>query len=386
MLAIADWPHGSAYAAEGSNSSVPGVNRRMRKSPRRHRSASSLAASFDERYVAKQPFLVTNRPSKCEPSEIPFARIIPNEITGFILHLKGSRDKKGVDNPQSLVYLFELLHTNRGRHSSPHFATLPEPSNRVSISLEARAVDRVDARKEARVPGFEGSIPNPQDLSEAGDDLGSGVDRGGGWGGRGLRRGRLGHGGPGRFAVAAGHEDRDHGGHDQQCDYGCRHPSGAGGAVAGRRRSWMVIELHGVPLGEGRMVEGSARRVQPAMMILWTNGPLIKGGRETAYARVPEERSLKAALRAALATCLYGWASATACRTVAAWGLSTRHRLPTMAACSSAGPRSLSIWTTALGPSWAATAAQVSTSMCAAISGRTASCFSRPRSTSHRVA
>src|SRR6266545_1393727 len=327
----------------------------MRKSPRRHRSASSLAASFDERYVAKQPFLVTNRPSKCEPSEIPFARIIPNEITGFILHLKGSRDKKGVDNPQSLVYLFELLRTNRGRHSSPHFATLPEPSNRVSISLEARAVDRVDARKEARVPGFEGSIPNPQDLSEAGDDLGSGVDRGGGWGGRGLRRGRLGHGGPRRFAVAAGHEDRDHGGHDQQCDYGCRHPSGAGGAVAGRRRSWMVIELHGVPLGEGRMVEGPARRVQPAMMILWTNGPLIKGGRETAYARGPEERSLKAALRAALATCLSGWASP-------------------------------SIWTTALGPSWAATAAQVSTSMCAAISGRTASCFSRPRSTSHRVA
>jgi hypothetical protein len=178
MLAIADSPHGSAYPAGGSHSSVPGVTRRTRSNLRNHRRASSLAASLDERYVAQEPFLVTDRPSKREPSEIPFAGSLPNEITRFILHLKGSCDKKGVDDPQSLVDLFELLHADGSRHPSPYLATLPEPSNRVSISLEARAVDGVDARQEARVPGFEGSIADPQDLVEAGDDLGLGVDRG----------------------------------------------------------------------------------------------------------------------------------------------------------------------------------------------------------------
>jgi hypothetical protein len=255
---MADSPHGSAYPGGGSHSSVPEVSRRTRTNLRNHRRASSLAASFDERYVAQEPFLVTDRPSKREPSEIPFAGSLPNEITRFILHLKGSCDKKGVDNPQSLVDLFELLHADGSRHPSPYLATLPEPSDRVSIPLEAGAVDGVDARQEARIPRFEGSISDPQDLAEAGDDLGLGVDRGGGWRGRGLWRRRRGRrGGPCRFAVAASHQDRNRGDHDQECGRRGHDPRGAVGGAAGRWRwwGWVVLELHGVPRGEGRMVE-----------------------------------------------------------------------------------------------------------------------------------
>jgi hypothetical protein len=257
MLAIADSSQGSACAAGGCHSSIPDANRSTRKDARRHRGASSLAASLDERYMAKQPFRVTDRPCKREPSNIPFARSVPNEITRFILHLKGGRDKEGIYNPQSLIDPFEIPHANRGRHSSPYLVTLLELSNRVSVSLKAGAVNRVDARKEARVPGFEGSIPNPQDLPEARYDLGSGVDRCGGWRTRRLWHRRLGRGRTHRFPVAAGDEERGNGDHDHQGGRGRRDPDGAGGAARGGGRwGWIVLELHGVPLGEGRMVDG----------------------------------------------------------------------------------------------------------------------------------
>jgi hypothetical protein len=256
MLAMADSPQGSACAAGGCHSSIPDVNRSTRKDARTHRGARSLAASLDERYMAKQPFCVTDRPCKREPSDIPFARSSPNEITRFILHLKGGCDKESIYNPQSLIDLFEILHANRSRHSSPYLVTLLELSNRVSVSLEAGAVNRVDARKEARVPGFEGPIPNLQDLPKAGDHLRLGVDRCGGWGNRGLWDRRPGRWGTHGLAVTAGDEERGNGDHDQQGGRRCRDPDGAGGAARGGGRwGWIILELHGVPLGEGRMVE-----------------------------------------------------------------------------------------------------------------------------------
>ena len=104
--------------------------------------------------MAKQPFFVADRPCKREPSEIPFARSRPNGITRFILHLEGSCDEKGIDNPQSLIDPFEILHTDGGRDSSPYLVTLLELSNRVSVSLEAGAINGVDAQKEACVPSL----------------------------------------------------------------------------------------------------------------------------------------------------------------------------------------------------------------------------------------
>jgi hypothetical protein len=124
--------------------------------------------------VAKEPFLIAGRPSKREPGEIPFSGSCANEFTSFILHLEGSCDEKGVDNPQSVVDSFEFPHADRSRHPAPHLAALLQPSNCVLVSLEAGAVDGVDTRQETGVPGFEGSIANLQDLLEAGDDLGSG--------------------------------------------------------------------------------------------------------------------------------------------------------------------------------------------------------------------
>src|SRR5918995_5844436 len=108
MLAMADSPQGSACAAGGCHSSIPDVTRSTGRDARKHRGASSLATSLDERYMPEKPFRVTDWPCKSEPSDVPFARSLPNEITRFILHLKGGCDKESVYNPQSLIDLFEI--------------------------------------------------------------------------------------------------------------------------------------------------------------------------------------------------------------------------------------------------------------------------------------
>jgi hypothetical protein len=146
----------------------------------------------------------------------------------------GSRLEFGEHEPEASSNTFGSTHSDRGRPTNKAVILTHQLLNRVLVALQAWAINRVDSTQQSRVAIVERLVADPQDLSEAGDDLGLGVDRGGGRGSRGRGGGRRGRERPCRLVVAAGYQGREHGSHHQQRGRGRRDPGGAVGGAAGR--------------------------------------------------------------------------------------------------------------------------------------------------------